>query len=98
MTEPIWVELEKLLLKTEAPKRHAVIRTGERTPIPGHVRLAVHEWDTARCRVLRLFARAKERGEDLGGWHERRLIEDADHLTLAYCAHCNEPSMTAYPL
>jgi hypothetical protein len=50
---------------------------------------------TSRCRVVRRYQRAWERGE-VSNWHERDALEDGDQT--AYCAHCNCPSLTAVVL
>ena len=44
-----------------------------------------------RCRVARRYLQAKEAGEP-ATWHERARVTSTE--LIAYCAHCNRPSVT----
>lgn len=54
--------------------------------------------DRVPCRVARAFVAAYKRGEEMPTWHQRPLMELEQLTTIAYCAHCNAPGMTGYPL
>lgn len=58
-----------------------------------------HQSNFHACRVMRAFNRAMVEGvNQLGDWHRRGPIEDDDGLVVAYCAHCDAPALTSYPL
>jgi hypothetical protein len=58
------------------------------------------DWNPAhtRCRVGRAFARAWSEQQPTPTWHQRPMLEVEDLTTIAYCAHCNAPALTGYPL
>lgn len=52
-----------------------------------------------RCRVARAVGAAYLRGDEIPAWHQARPLLELEQLTtIAYCAHCNRPGMTGYPL
>lgn len=65
---------------------------------PRHLRMWSPDPDHTSCRVGRAFGRAYLAGAPMPTWHMRPLFEEADLTTVAYCAHCNRPGVTGYPL
>ena len=51
-----------------------------------------------RCRVMRGIQRARELHGETPTWHQREPVSEQDSLIVAYCAHCDAPALTRYPL
>lgn len=65
---------------------------------PNGVPLTCPIHESFSCRVIRGVERTRIKTGEWPTWHEREPIDLDGPLAIAYCAHCDAPALTGYPL